>query len=229
MAADLQHHADDHGSEFPDVTFNHRWDQDRYTTFRKKIGDYSAWVTEAYDETDKDKSVELWQRVFGRDFKAPVSTASATPAVAKAAPIREARAPQEQFIEERGFTYNLTHVATIDATVARRAGFRHGSLRAMGTVGKGDPSTSASGLTFLRRTRSSGRSATSAPRLRLLASCAASSKTEPPPTPSGRAPPTWEPTGSSATSSRTASFGQLTATWSGSGDGRGWPADGPDS
>ena len=121
----------------PDVTFNHRWDQDRYTTFRKKIGDYSAWVTEAYNETDKDKSVELWQKVFGPDFKAPPSTASATPAVTKAAPIREARAPQEQFIEERGFTYNLTHVASIDAAVARRTGFRHGNLRAMGTVGKG--------------------------------------------------------------------------------------------
>lgn len=121
----------------PDVSFNHRWDQERYATFRNKIGDYSAWVAEAYDETDKAKSVELWQRVFGPDFRAPVSTASAAPAVTKAAPIRYAQAPQEQFIEERGFTYNLTHVATIDATVARRVGFRHGNLRGMGTVGKG--------------------------------------------------------------------------------------------
>ncbi|MES2210157.1 MAG: nucleotidyltransferase [Chloroflexota bacterium] len=121
----------------PDVNFDHRWDQDRYTTFRRKIRDYSAWVTQAYDEPDRDKSLELWQKVFGPDFKAPATAVAAAPAMTKAVAVREARAPQEQFIEERGFTYNLTHVATIEATVARRIGFRHGNLRAMGSVGKG--------------------------------------------------------------------------------------------
>ena len=122
----------------PDVTFDHRWDQARYTTFRNKIHDYSAWVTEAYDEPDKDKSVELWQKVFGPDFKAPVAATAALPTVTKTASLAPyVRAPQEQFIEERGFGYNLTHKASIDATVARRTGFRHGNLRAMGSVGKG--------------------------------------------------------------------------------------------
>jgi hypothetical protein len=120
----------------PDVTFDHRWDQARYTTFRNKVSDYSEWVSQAYDEPDKEKSLELWQNVFGPDFKAPVAAAAA-PAATQAVAVRETRAPQEQFIEERGFSYNLTHVATIEATVAKRMGFRHGSLRAMGSLGRG--------------------------------------------------------------------------------------------
>jgi Second Messenger Oligonucleotide or Dinucleotide Synthetase domain/Adenylyl/Guanylyl and SMODS C-terminal sensor domain len=116
-----------------DVTFDHRWDQGRYTTFRTKINDYALWVQQAYDEPDRVRSVELWQKVFGPAFRAP---ATAQPAVAKSAPAPAVRAPQEQFIEERGFAVNLSHVATIEATVARRTAFRHGSLRAMGSVGK---------------------------------------------------------------------------------------------
>jgi hypothetical protein len=56
----------------PGVTFNHRWDQDRYTNFRNKIAIYADWVKDAYNEPDKAKSLAAWQRIFGDDFKAPV-------------------------------------------------------------------------------------------------------------------------------------------------------------
>jgi hypothetical protein len=35
------------------------------------MSQYSGWVKEAYDETDKAKSIAAWQRIFGEDFKAP--------------------------------------------------------------------------------------------------------------------------------------------------------------
>lgn len=120
----------------PGTSFNHRWDQDRYEKFRKIINLYALWVEEAYHEADKAKSVEAWQRVFGPDFKAPVAAVSEA-AMAKGAiraPID--RAPREEFIEERALTRVGGHRARIDATVQKKDGFRHGSLRAMGKVGK---------------------------------------------------------------------------------------------
>ena len=204
----------------PDVNFDHRWDQARYTTFRKKIHDYSAWVTEAYDEPVKDKSVGLWQKVFGPDFKAPAA-AAALPTVTKSASlVPYVRAPKEQFIEDRGFGYNLTHKATITPRWRGALGSGTATCERWDRLARGDRSTSAFAPMSRRRTPCSGRSATSAQRRLLWASCAGSSKTGPRPTRSERAPPTRERTGSSATSSRTASCGRLIATWSGSADGR---------
>jgi len=144
----------------PDVTFGHRWDQARYTTFRKKIHDYSAWVAEAYDEPVKDTSIELWQKIFGPDFKAP---AAALPAVTKTASVVPyVRAPQEQFIEERGYGYNLSHKATIEGHrgEAPRVPARQPSRDGIGRQG-GDGLTSAFAPMSRRRTPFSGRSATS--------------------------------------------------------------------
>jgi hypothetical protein len=122
----------------PGTSFNHRWDQGRYSTFRTKIHDYDACVKDAYDEPDRGKSLALWQTVFGPDFKAPAATTIAESSVAKAAPTPPvARAPQEQQIQELGFRIDGRYLATIDARVQRRDGFRHGSLREMGTVGIG--------------------------------------------------------------------------------------------
>ncbi len=51
--------------------FSERWDQDGYANFRKQIHYYARKIREAYDETDKAKSVAAWQTVFGAGFQAP--------------------------------------------------------------------------------------------------------------------------------------------------------------
>ncbi|NIJ52191.1 nucleotidyltransferase [Dyadobacter arcticus] len=51
--------------------FGDRWDQDGWLVFRNKIIDYSEKVTDAYEETDLQKSLSKWQKIFGEDFKKP--------------------------------------------------------------------------------------------------------------------------------------------------------------
>lgn len=49
-------------------TFNHRWDQDKYSNFCRWVHTYAGWMRAAYDETDRDLSYSLWRKVFGDDF-----------------------------------------------------------------------------------------------------------------------------------------------------------------
>ncbi|MFD7021822.1 cyclic GMP-AMP synthase DncV-like nucleotidyltransferase [Promicromonospora sukumoe] len=121
----------------PGTTFNHRWTDDQYENFRNRIALYADWITEAYDETDKQKSIVAWQRIFGPAFKAP--SRSLTAAVASSGEVRPLleRAPNEQFIEERGFEPVLSHRARIDCMVEKKAGFRSGPLRAFRSIGVG--------------------------------------------------------------------------------------------
>ncbi|MBW9093053.1 nucleotidyltransferase [Microbacterium jejuense] len=58
------------------VTFDHRWTQNTYSYFRDRIHAHAAEIAEAYDETDKDRSVQLWQGIFGDGFAAPVEKSS---------------------------------------------------------------------------------------------------------------------------------------------------------
>jgi hypothetical protein len=51
--------------------FGQRWDQDGYANFRNWIHFYAQKVDAAYEETDRDAGVALWQEVFGEDFKKP--------------------------------------------------------------------------------------------------------------------------------------------------------------
>ena len=57
----------------PGLSFNHRWDEDRYQNFRTQIKKYQGWVKEAYDEPSPALSLIAWQRIFGPDFKAPTT------------------------------------------------------------------------------------------------------------------------------------------------------------
>ena len=68
-------------------TFDHRWDQSTYSYFRDRIHAHATQIADAYDEPDKDRSVRLWQDLFGDGFKVPASSASAPkfPAAAPAA------------------------------------------------------------------------------------------------------------------------------------------------
>jgi hypothetical protein len=113
----------------PGVTFNHRWDQDRYENFRSKITLYAGWVKEAYDETDKAKSLTAWQRVFGEDFKAPVAPVTKVAKIAESASLPWKRAVEgEQFIEDT-YPWVGGHTAQIIGKVAPMTGSRSGLIR----------------------------------------------------------------------------------------------------
>ncbi len=122
----------------PGTNFDHRWDQAQYANFRNQIHRYAEWITAAYDEPGRDKSLELWQKVFGTGFKAPlasaVSEASAV-AVGPAPGVSEMRAPNEQFIREL-FPFAPTHAASIIGEVFPKDGFRHGPIRNLGRLQK---------------------------------------------------------------------------------------------
>lgn len=51
--------------------FSNRWDQDGYANFRKWMHYYTGKVRQAYDATDKTKSLAGWQEVFGPSFQSP--------------------------------------------------------------------------------------------------------------------------------------------------------------
>jgi hypothetical protein len=70
-----------------EINFDHRWDQSTYSYFRDRIHTHAAQVEEAYQEPDKDRSVRLWQDIFGGGFKAPTKTSSSPkfPAAASSA------------------------------------------------------------------------------------------------------------------------------------------------
>lgn len=121
----------------PGTYFNHRWDEPQYNNLRNKVSQYSAWVTQAYDEADKQKSITAWQRIFGTDFKAPVAAITA----ASAAPTTEGgalltRAPKEQYIEELFAPVRSGYAVRINAVVQKKDGFRSGPLRQFRAIGK---------------------------------------------------------------------------------------------
>jgi hypothetical protein len=64
------------------VTFDHRWGPDpdsaqaTYSYFRDRIHTHAAEIKAAYEEKDKDRSVQLWQSIFGDGFKAPTTTSA---------------------------------------------------------------------------------------------------------------------------------------------------------
>jgi len=118
----------------PGTSFNHRWSQAQYETFSRKVGDYLAWITAAYTESDSDKSLAAWQRVFGDAFQRPRSSEAKTLQSSRLAN-REDAAPNEQFIEDM-FPVNQRGGVTLDARVRRNSGFAEGLLSLLGSVYK---------------------------------------------------------------------------------------------
>ena len=102
----------------PSTSFDHRWTDAQYATFREKIHDLAPKIQAAYDEPTANASLTSWQEVFGSAFKAPTATASAAEEVAKAARVdRSDRAPQEDFIDEL-FPVAVSHEVYIDCEVS---------------------------------------------------------------------------------------------------------------
>lgn len=98
-------------------------DEWNYANFRDKVIYYADKVRQAYDETDRDKSIRLWQDVFGADFKPG--------AVAKAASLspNSAGVPWtgEQHIDQApfGFPLRIDPKVTLRIT-GRCTGLAHG-------------------------------------------------------------------------------------------------------
>lgn len=118
----------------PGTYFNHRWTEDKYANFTKWITYYATKAAAALAEQDKDSSIALWREIFGDAFdkstapsaSSELASLTASAALSKAA-LRAARAPGEEFIEERGYSLRPTHTARIDATVRDLDGFRPGT------------------------------------------------------------------------------------------------------
>jgi hypothetical protein len=110
--------------------FGDRWaeaDPDGYSIFRDKLHLYAGKIADAYAEPDKDRSVALWQEVFGPDFKAPPS-AETKSANLPAVPTTEQFLNQHYGIKTMPSRYKVK----VSARIARKNGFRHGNLSAHG-------------------------------------------------------------------------------------------------
>ncbi len=51
------------------LTFDHRWEQSTYDNFRQQIHSLAQTANDAYHSDDPDESEQLWQEIFGTDFK----------------------------------------------------------------------------------------------------------------------------------------------------------------
>lgn len=123
----------------PSTTFDHRWTDLQYQTFRAKILDLAPKVRDAYDAPVAD-SLIAWQALFGDRFKAPVATTTASAVRSTALPtsiVRGPRAPKEEFIDDK-HRINITHNVTIECEVGEPANMnreqkrRAAKLRARG-------------------------------------------------------------------------------------------------
>lgn len=117
----------------PGTSFHHRWNQAKYENFARKVSDYLAWITTAYDEPDSDASLAAWQTVFGPDFRRPTAATAAREVIA---PAPSTAAPGEQFIEDL-FPIRSRGGIALDAHVIRNSGHNEGLLSRIGSVYKG--------------------------------------------------------------------------------------------
>jgi hypothetical protein len=58
------------------ITFDHRWEQSTYSYFRDRIHTHAVEIKDAYEEENTERSIELWQGIFGDGFKAPATSSN---------------------------------------------------------------------------------------------------------------------------------------------------------
>lgn len=51
-----------------DEDFNRHWDQKKFDNFKNFISKYRDWIEDAYNESDREKSIDKWRKVFGDKF-----------------------------------------------------------------------------------------------------------------------------------------------------------------
>lgn len=119
----------------PGENFNHRWAQDEYANFRTQLHRYAGIITDAFNETDKDKSIKLWQSVFGDDFK---KAGIVTKALQASASTRIVHDPEQNLETDLHIPIRPRYKVTLLGRVEKKAGFRHYSLPSRSNlVGKG--------------------------------------------------------------------------------------------
>ena len=102
-----------HDPSCPGTQFNHRWKEEKYQTFKRKVHDYAVWARQALDlqDTDAQAAIVAWQKLFGPEFAAAAVTAErasiieakalrASAGLEKAAQV-QAPAPSEEFIQDK--------------------------------------------------------------------------------------------------------------------------------
>jgi hypothetical protein len=103
-----------------EIDFNHRWNEDQFFNFRKKMQFYASKARAAYDETDRIKSISLWRELFGDKFAPDVEVSRA---VSPPSSIVKT-APNEEFIDSKlNVTIEKTEVLKIVGRVEPRPGF----------------------------------------------------------------------------------------------------------
>lgn len=104
------------------TTFDHRWTDKQYETFRDDIHDLAAEIEAAYATEGVAESLAAWQDIFGTDFKAPATTASAAAPAVKSLSTsgyiaRDPRASGEDFIDDL-VPVDLRYWVQVDAEVS---------------------------------------------------------------------------------------------------------------
>lgn len=111
----------------PGTSFNHRWDEALYQTFKKKIHDYAIWARTALDlqNVDDQAAVTAWQKLFGDEF-ASSEVKEARSAIVRTKSLRaatttiaESAAPHEQYVHDQA-RIERRYDARIDATILGR-------------------------------------------------------------------------------------------------------------
>lgn len=114
--------------------FGDRWDQDGWTIFRTKIIYYSDKISKAYNEADQEKSLTIWQEIFGNGFKKPDSD-SENRFVQQSSTALSVYRNTEQQISDLGILVSLDpqYKVRLNGRVAKRAGgFREYDLNKKG-------------------------------------------------------------------------------------------------
>ena len=108
----------------PGLSFNHRWDEDKYANFKQKVSDYAAISREAYDLQGDDDAAALkaWQKMFGPEFAASEVTEARTALAASMSgksltSTIDDIAPHEEFITSKYGHVELRYTAQIDARI----------------------------------------------------------------------------------------------------------------
>lgn len=56
----------------PDPMLGHnispKWERSHFETFMRRLDDARGWATTALETDDRDKAIELWQRIFGEEY-----------------------------------------------------------------------------------------------------------------------------------------------------------------
>jgi hypothetical protein len=115
----------------PSTTFDHRWTETQYSTFRNRVHDLTPRIRAAYDAPTVADSVEKWTDVFGPAFPSSVSAAKASSATHPALSVTSRRAPGEAFIQEM-FPVQATYSLQLTCEVSPPKDMSRARRRALG-------------------------------------------------------------------------------------------------